>query len=93
MKLNEKKLSKIIRESINEIMLGKDEKFTPYTKSEREQNFAGLTQMRNVEYDAFVDWKKKELKKGRNKIELNWDTFKKEVLDKLPPFYFHDHRK
>lgn len=81
-RLTENDLHKIIENSVkkimNEIMLGQGESFTPYSPQEREQNFKGLTQMRNVGYDNFRKWRENELKKGRKPIELGWNTYMKE---------------
>lgn len=81
-------LNQIIRESINEVLLGKDDSFTPYTSKEREQNFSALTKMNNPSYDVFKKWRTQELKKGRKSSELSWNAFIKEVgNDFLDKYY------
>lgn len=74
----EQKLKRLIKETINEVILGNGESFTPYTPQERERNFQGLTQMGNPSYDAFMKWKRRELEKGRPNKELGWATYLKE---------------
>lgn len=71
-------IKKALYESINEVILGQGDSFTPYTKQDRERNFQGLRQMRNPSYDAFKEWKNNELKKGRKSSELSWNTYLKE---------------
>lgn len=71
-------IKKALYESINEIILGQGNSFTPYTQQDRERNFQGLRQMRNPAYDEFKAWRNTELKKGRNSVELSWNTFLKE---------------
>lgn len=77
--ITEKKLTEIIREAINEVLLGPDDRFTPYTAKEREQNFKGLGRMGNPSYNAFKKWREQELRKGRKPIELSWERFLQEV--------------
>lgn len=74
----EQKLRHLIKEAINEVVLGNGESFTPYTPQERERNFQGLTQMGNPSFEEFMKWKKRELEKGRPRIELGWATYMKE---------------
>lgn len=71
-------IRKALYESINEVILGQGESFTPYTQSERERNFQGLTKMRNTAYDAYKEWKNQELQKGRKPNELTWNAYIKE---------------
>ena len=71
-------IKKALYESINEVILGQGDSFTPYTQQDRERNFQGLRQMRNPSYDAFKAWKNSELKKGRNSVDLSWNTYLKE---------------
>lgn len=79
MKIDLKTFNTILIESINEVLLGTDDSFTPYSEKEREQNFKGLELMRNTSYDIYKAWRNKELKKGRKPVELGWETFKKEA--------------
>lgn len=72
-------LDRIITEAINEVLLGPNDSFTPYTKKEREQNFAGLTKMGNPGYDDFKRWRNAQIKKGRDKKELSWERYLKET--------------
>lgn len=71
-------IRKALYESINEVILGQGDSFTPYTQQDRERNFQGLTQMKNTAYDAFKAWRNTELKKGRKSAELSWNTYLKE---------------
>lgn len=77
-KLSKDDLKNIIKEALNEILLGREDSFTPYTEKDRERNFQGLRNMRNTSYDAFKQWKNQEIEKGRNPSELSWNTYKKE---------------
>lgn len=70
MKIDLKTFNTILIESINEVLLGADDSFTPYSEKEREQNFKGLELMRNTSYDIYKAWRNKE---------LGWETFKKEA--------------
>lgn len=77
-KINESIIKKALYEALNEVMLDKNQSFTPYTKQDRERNFKGLTQMGNPSYEAFRKWREQELEKGRPSKELGWETYKQE---------------
>lgn len=76
--ISEDIINKAVEKAINEVILGQNDSFTPYSKDEREQNFKGLRQMRNTAYDEFMKWKKQQMMKGRPKKELSWNTYLKE---------------
>lgn len=74
-----KVLKENIKKIIHEIILGNNTEFTPYTPQDRERNFKGITHGSNPSYENFMKWKKQEMEKGRNKNELSWDVYMKEV--------------
>ena len=89
MRISEKRINEIIKESIDNVLDFGDSKpirtfnggnvdnFTPYSKEEREQNFKGIGRMGNPSYDAFKQWREEGLRRGIPSIQLSWNNYLK----------------
>lgn len=91
MEINEKKLSQIIRETIDDIIefgetkpmpsnMGGGTKggFTPYTAKQAVINRAAIGNVGNPSWNAYEKWREEGLRMGRPSKELNFTNFKKE---------------
>lgn len=82
MRISENRIKEIIKEVVEEVTFGNVKHFTPYTPEEREQNFKGLTMMRNPAYDAFIAWRNEGLRRGIPSRQLSWDDYQKELKNR-----------
>jgi hypothetical protein len=85
--MTEERLNQIIRESIEDVLEfgdskplyalkgGNVDKFTPYSKEERERNFSGIGRMGNPSYDKFKAWREDGLRRGIPSRELGWTAY------------------
>jgi hypothetical protein len=89
MKINEKRLSQIIREAIDDVIEFGETKPTPsnmgggsvgepYDERQTAINRAAIGNVGNPSWNAFEKWREEGLRMGRPSKELNFANFKKE---------------
>ena len=77
-RLNEDILRRIIRESLQEIVLGPGDSFTPYSEEDRARNFSALyrgVKDANNDYYKFIKWRNMGLSKGMPSKELSYANY------------------